>query len=114
MKPLKSLSGIANWLLRIAVALFMFSAFWNTIINISFSSFSWHLLLVILYVLCGIMLLIGGFRSNNSWTIIAGIGIALLSCYFAYFAYNGSWFNAAMSVYIFPFAIGLYFAANGK
>ena len=114
MKPLKSLTNIACWTLRISVLLFMIVLFYPIVKEIDFQSLSLYILIAFLYFLFGVLLFVGGFQKNSSLTIISAIIVFLISIYFLISKYNGTILSETYLVYIFPFSIALYFMANGN
>ena len=114
MKPLKSLTAVANWLMRISIVVFIVVHYYNDLKQIDIKHLSLNILAIILFSLFGLLLFIGGFRSKAGLTVISGLIISIISLFFIYQNYNGVWLDLNMAVYIFPFSVGIYFLANGN
>lgn len=115
MKPIAALLPVSTWVLRISLFLFLLLRYGAQVKTVDFSS--WKSIVLFAYIVSSILLVIGGIVKNNTLTLIAGILIALLSLYFMYlniphrFTFETL---SAFSVYLFPFGLGLYFAAEGN
>lgn len=114
MKPVKSLSLIANWCLRISVLLFMITTYWSIFVHIDFQNLNTFILIGFVYCLFGLLLFIGGFQKKASLTVISGIIVFLISIYFIVVTYNEHILDISFLIYFFPCSIGLYFVANGN
>ncbi|MDD2687523.1 MAG: hypothetical protein PHI54_03595 [Bacteroidales bacterium] len=114
MKPIKSLSFIANWSLRIAILLFMAANYGLLFQSIDFSHIDLSTLIAFVYCLCVLLLFIGGLQKNASLSVISALLIFLLSVYFLVVNYKGHIFEVSFVIYFFPTTIALHFLANGN
>ncbi|HEY4788237.1 MAG TPA: hypothetical protein VIH57_19425 [Bacteroidales bacterium] len=111
MKPFKSAKGFANWLLRIALASILYNLYSNVLSTMAFTNLSFLVALAI--VVFGFLLLIGGLMAKPTLTIIAGLGITLITVYKIIISFNGMFDHYLVSQLI-PLAIGFYFLTNGN
>ncbi len=114
MKPLKSLSIVANWLLRISILVFIVVRYFNTLQQIDVKHLSLNVLAILIFSLFGLLLFVGGFRSKAGLTVVSGLIISIISLFFIYTNFHGVWLDINMAIYIFPFSVGVYFLANGN
>lgn len=115
MKPITSILPAANWIMRVAVFLLVLLMFIEKIKVVNFT----HLesVLTFAYVLAAFLLVIGGFLSKDTLTIIAGLFLFLLTFYFIITHFPGT-INMGtirhLLIYLWPASVGLYFAASGN
>ncbi len=115
MKPIAALLPVSTWIFRITLFFFLILRYGTQVKTIDFGR--WKSIVLFAYIVSSILLIIGGFVKKSTLTIIAGILIAVLSLYFMYIHIPEKFTIdalAAFSVYLFPFGIGLYFAAEGN
>lgn len=109
MKPIKSFVPVAQWLMRITVALILFNLYFHRIDDLNFTSVEW--LVSVLLVIFSALLVIGGFLKKHSTTVVSGLVISILSLIMILIA--GVDFDA-VTTHIAQFSIGLYFMARGN
>lgn len=110
MKPLKSFSGFASWLMRIAVLLIVFAAFFNTFMAFGIKELSFYIAAG--FMVFGLLLFIGGFVSKPTLTVVSGLILFLLSGLKAYWAFNG--ITAEFAQWVLMGSVALSFLANGN
>ncbi len=109
MEPMKSLVPLGKWLLRITVALIIYTSFLDAALTFSFSGMVYFIALAM--VIFAILLLVGGFLKKNSVTVISGLVILILSVILMFID------GISIGTVIGNFAtasIGLYFMARGN
>ena len=110
MRPIKSLSPMTAWLLRLGLLLMVGLLVWPAIEYFSFTSLNSALNLA--YALFAVLLFFGGFTNKHSLTMISGLALFLLSVWLIYWQYRG------ISLYFGAYAIsgilGLLFFVNGN
>jgi len=111
MKPLKSGSALAYWLLRIALLFFLFTIFYGEIGNFNFRNLESYF--AVAFVVLGALLFIGGFMAKPTLTVISGLLIALLSSYSLFVQFK-SGLNASIASFVLVFSIGFYFTCVGN
>lgn len=79
MKPVKSLFQFSTWLMRLTIAFFLFVAFWQNLKTLDFSSIQFYVALV--FMVFGLMLLIGGFLKNPLLTVFSGLMLFFSSAF---------------------------------
>jgi len=113
MKPIKNLEPAAKWILRISLALYIITLYFNEIKTFDFKSVNYIINLI--YVLFAVLLLGSGFGKNSALTIISGIVLSLISAYKIYVAFSLSDLsNPAVYLFLMIFGVGIFFAAKGN
>jgi hypothetical protein len=110
MKPLKSGLTFANWLLRIAIALLIVICFVDDLKNFNFEKLNFYI--AALFILCGILIFVGGFSSKSSITVLSGFLITGLCIYQIILNFSGN-ISSIASLFVIM-AIGFYFACSGN
>jgi hypothetical protein len=111
MKPLKSGLTFANWLLRIALSIYMAVVFVNILKNLNFSDKNFYIALA--FTTFSVLLFIGGFLSRPTITIISGIVITGLSIYKIILLFSGT-LNPQLATFMVIMSIAFYFTCNGN
>lgn len=115
MKPINSALPVANWIMRISVFLFLLLRYIEQIKVVNFQKLD--SVLIFIYVLAGLLLLIGGFIITDTLTIISGAILFLLTLYFLIDHFPpvvNIHTITRFVVYLWPASIGLYFASSGN
>ena len=110
MRPWKNLSGLASWMMRLAVLMIVALIFQASIM--AFNLQSLHFYLAAAFVLAAIFLVIGGFFSRHTTTMLAAMALVVLSGLHAYWAFAG--LNVTFARYILLAAVSLHFISNGN
>ena len=115
MKPIKGMYPFAVWLMRIAITVFAIAMFWN-----SFKTFDFKLILyfcsqniLLIYIVFGVLLLIGGFTSKPTLTIISSVFLFAVSVY-KIFTFLKVGFNPEFSIYLLFASVSLFFLTTGN
>jgi hypothetical protein len=109
MEPIKSFVPLAKWFLRVALLIFVYVAYYETVMSFDFSSKSFFIALAM--IVMTILLFFGGFLNSPTLTVISGALIFLLSV--AQMFLGGISFAIVLS-YFTPAALGFYFLARGN
>ncbi|MGD2033675.1 MAG: hypothetical protein PVF73_01365 [Bacteroidales bacterium] len=109
MEPIRSLVPLAKWLLRIAVALIVYTQFLSTALSFSFDNAYYFLALAM--VIFAILLVVGGFLKKHSMTVISGLVLLVLS---VILMFTGGISLASIIGNFTTAAIGFYFMARGN
>ena len=109
MEPMKSLFPVAKWLLRIAIALVVYSKFLYTALSFSFKGSAYYVSL--LMVIFTILLVVGGFLKKSSMTVISGLAILVISIILMF---SGGITIDSVAANFLTAAIGFYFMASGN
>lgn len=110
MKPLKSFTGFASWLMRISVLLIVFAAFFDTFMAFNIKELSFYIAAG--FMVFGLLLFIGGFMGKPTLSVLSGLVILLLSALQAYWAFKG--INISFAHWIMLASVGLFFLASGN
>jgi hypothetical protein len=111
MKPIKGMYPFAVWLMRIAITVFAIAMFWNSFKTFDFKSISFFVSLI--YIVFGVLLLIGGFTSKPTLTIISSIFLFAVSVY-KIFTFLKVGFNPEFSIYLLFASVSLFFLSTGN
>jgi hypothetical protein len=85
MKPWKSLNGISKWLMRFAIAIWIYTRFFYTLMNFNVSHANFYFAAG--FIIAGILLLAGGFR--QTLTVVAGLLLLILSVLLLVIEFSG-------------------------
>lgn len=111
MKPLKSITPLARWMLRISLASFIYFVYFSTFKTFNFSNPDFYFAAI--YVVFGALLFIGGFLRKSSLTVISGFVIFMLAVYQFMRSFSGFTGDYMLS-YIMPASIAFYFLSTGN
>ena len=111
MKPLKSTTPLARWLLRICLAAFIFFTYFASFKTFNLKDINFYFAAV--YFVFSALLIIGGFMSKHSMTVLSGLVIFLLSVYQLIKSFSGE-INEYLLVYLLPASIAFYFLSTGN
>ena len=79
MKPLKSITPLAMWLMRIAVLLFVYQAFFESINTLNFKVLEFYISAA--FTVFSLLLFVGGFLKTSSLTVLSALCLFILSVY---------------------------------
>ncbi len=110
MKPLKVALPLANWLMRLALAVYLILTWWGsfTAFQLEFTSF-WY---AVIYIVFAAFLVIGGFIPEQGITVVSGLIIFLLSIVLM--------FTTSYTIiddilpFLLPATVGFYFLCRGN
>jgi hypothetical protein len=111
MKPVKGLQPFATWLMRLAVAFFVFITFFTTLKGFEYKSIQFYVALV--YILFGTLLFIGGFMSKPGITVFSGLMLFLVSVYKIIMLFSDG-FDPVLALYFLIATVALYFVTAGN
>jgi hypothetical protein len=111
MKPLKSIIPLARWLLRLSLAVLIFFTYYKTFKGFDFNNLGFYFAAV--YVIFGALLVIGGFLSKSSLTVVSAFILFLLSVYLLIKNATGD-IGTQMTEYLLPASIAFYFLSTGN
>jgi len=109
MKPWKSLSGIAVWIMRLSVVLFIYTRFFGIFMQFNLQERSFYIATA--FLLSGLLLLLGGFL-RQSLTVIAGLALVILAGLQIFLQFN--WITPSLALWLLFGSVGLYFLTNGN
>lgn len=111
MNPLKFLTPLSNWLLRIAVLLLVYIIYFLTFRHFNYDKPDF-------WIACGfglfaILLFIGGFMKKHGMTVVPAIFLFAGCCYeiFMHYFYSKGRFVAIFAIFA---AVAIYFTAYGN
>jgi len=111
MKPLKSGLTFANWLLRIALGIYIAVIFVHVLKGLEFSDKSFYIALS--FTVFGILLFLGGFSSKPTITVVSGLFISGLSIYKIILLFSST-LNPQLATFMVILSIGFYFVCSGN
>jgi len=109
MEPIKKLSTIANWFLRIAVAVILYDFYFKLFEKFKFDSLEYFIAFFL--VASAVAIIVGGFLKKNMVTVVSGLVICALSVIMIFV--DGFEFDTLLKHFV-PAAIGFYFIAHGN
>ncbi|MFO8067872.1 MAG: hypothetical protein R6U11_09860 [Bacteroidales bacterium] len=109
MKPLKNISGLALWLMRLSLVLTFFILFFNEFLAFKLSTPEFYLATA--FLIFGLILLIGGFF-NSKMTVVASLILLILSAYKAFAVFDG--LSGDFACWVMIAAICSYFLTHGN
>jgi hypothetical protein len=109
MEPIKSFIPLARWLLRISLGIIIYQYFFNTFLTFSFNNLNYFLTL--LFIIFGVLLIIGGLLKGNTTTVISGLVVFILSIIMIFM---GQVTLEKVLTFFIPASIGFYFMAAGN
>lgn len=111
MKPAKGLLQFSTWLMRLAIAFFVFITFFSTLKGFDYKSIQFYVAVV--YILFGALLFIGGFMSKPGITVFSGLILFLVSVYEIIMLFSDG-FNDILALYFLVATVALYFVTAGN
>lgn len=111
MKPLKGILPLSTWLMRIAIMLFVYLAFFDTIKSLQFKSVDFFIALA--FGVFSLLLFVGGFVKSQTLTVVSAL-ILLIVSVFEIVDVSKAGLNATLSIFALVASISLYFLAAGN
>lgn len=111
MKPVKGLLPFATWLMRMAIAFFVFVTFFAVLKGFEYKSIQFYVAVV--YVVFGTLLVIGGFMSKPGITVFSGLMLFLVSVY-KIIMMSSDGFDTGLAHYFLIATVALYFFTAGN
>lgn len=109
MKPWKSLSGIASWLMRLALIVFIYHRFFGIFLQFNLSGQLFYFAAA--FIVFGSLLLVGGFI-RQTLTVVGGLGLLILSVLQIVVNFNG--LDSSFVQWLLISSLSLYFLSNGN
>lgn len=110
MRPFKALNPFSRWLLRLGLLFMAGVLVWPALQMFQFTSL--NSLINAAIALFAILLLLGGFLSKHSLTMLSGLALLLLSAWQVYWYYSG--INLSLAAWVLTGIVGLHFFINGN
>ena len=111
MKAFRTVLPLANWLLRLALVVMLFTLYFNTVVDLDFGRLGFYL--ASLFILFGVLLIGGGFTKDPGLTVVSGLIIFLLSLYQLVVNFSGN-IDYELAVHFMNLSLGFYFFARGN
>ncbi len=112
MRPVRSASGLAKWLLRIALFAYIFVLYFSTVKGFNFNYLDFYIGLI--FLLFAALLVIGGFLRKHTLTVLSGLIILILSIVEMFRVFDGNMINPKFIMYLLIGALGLFFLSKGN
>ncbi len=87
MKSFTAFSGIARWALRITILLVVFTRYYEDFMAFQLDSFEFYVAAV--FIIFGVLLLIGGFLSKHDITVVSGLLLVIASIIMGFVSFDG-------------------------
>ena len=111
MKPAKFFLPLSNFLLRLGVAFYIFTAFFSIVLDLQVKQFSFYLASI--HVIFGFFLLVGMFAKKQTLTVLSALILFLLSLY-RIFTFAGDLTSSSFVSMLLFGMIVFYFLCNGN
>jgi hypothetical protein len=111
MKPVKALLPFATWLMRLAVAFFVFVTFLH--ILKSFDLKSIHFYVAVVFIVFGTLLFIGGFMKKPGITVFSGLMLFFASVYKIILIFSAG-LTTELAIFCIVATISLFFVTVGN
>lgn len=109
MNPWRNFTGLASWVMRMALVLYIYTRFFGIFMQFHFSVQSFWVAAG--FVAMAVLLLLGGFL-KQSLSVLAGLGIVILAMAQIFITFNGM--LPTLAQYFLLGAGGLYFLTHGN
>lgn len=110
MKPWTSFVGLAKWLLRIAMFFVIFTQYYESFMAFELNRIAFYASAI--FLIFGVLLLVGGFLSRHNLTVISGLMIFLVSIYASAISFDGITSEFALNILIG--SVALLFLTDGN
>ena len=110
MKPYTAFSGLTRWVLRIAMLLVIFTQHYDTFMAFKINSLTFYIAAV--YIIFGVLLLIGGFVNKHNFTVLSGLLLLLASIYMCFVSFDGV--TSEFALYVLLGSVALIFVTDGN
>lgn len=110
MNPWKNFQGLAGWMMRITILLFIFAGFFPAFMR--FDVHNLHFFIALGFVIFGVMLFVGGFLSKQTLTVVSALVLFILSVLHAYWSFNG--ITGAFTQWLLMVSVTFYFITHGN
>ncbi len=111
MKPLKSALGLSIWILRIALVVLISVTFLAEFTAFEYKSKEFYLATA--FLVFAFFMLIGGFVSKPTLTVISGFILSILSLYSLIVQFSNG-IVASLATFLILFAVSFFFVCNGN
>jgi hypothetical membrane protein len=111
MRPAKFFLPLANFLMRLGVAFYIFISYFHTVLDLQVKQFNFYFASV--HVIFGFFLLVGIFAKRQTLTVLSSLILFLLALY-QLFTYSGDLMSTNFASLLFFGMIVFYFLCNGN
>lgn len=110
MRPLKSATGMANWLLRLSLVATIYLTSFKEFLKFNFKDFSYFINLLL--VIFGVVFVVGAFSKRHNLTVVSSLFICILYFILLYLSGIGKLEN--IITYLTFICLSFFFLANGN
>ena len=111
MRPAKFFLPLANFLMRLGVAFYIFHIYFNTVLDLQVKQFSFYFASI--HVIFGFLFLAGTFAKRQTLTVLSSLILFLLALY-QIFTYSGELMSTSFTSLLFFGMVVFYFLCNGN
>jgi hypothetical protein len=111
MKPFKSGTVIAAWLLRLTLLWFVYQYYFKGFPGFDLKSFTFYIHAT--YIVFAVLLVVGGFLQKPGLTVVSGLVIFILPVVLLIHAFPKD-IMPVVILFLLPVAIGFYFFTHGN
>lgn len=110
MNPWKRFTGLASWMMRIAMVLVIIANFFDTFMAFELTQLRFFIALA--FLMFGGLLFIGGFLSKHSLTVVSALILFGLSAIQSFLTYDGV--THTFTFWLMTAAVSIYFVSQGN
>jgi hypothetical protein len=110
MKPLKNITGLAAWMMRLSLLLTLFIMFFPVFLNFKFNTVDFYIATTV--IVFGVLLLVGGIISVPL-TVVSSVVLFAVSVFKIFMTFGGK-LNLELSCWIVIASICAYFITHGN
>lgn len=111
MKPIKILSPVFNWIMRIALVLYAYAMYFDTLSSFQFNNLGYFVALI--FTLFSLLLFIGGFMQQTTITVISALILLLIEIYQLTYSINPG-LDKSFAVFLMIAGITGHFLSHGR
>lgn len=109
MNPWRNFAGVASWVMRLALVFVIYTRFFGILMQFRIDTLNFYFAAG--FIIMGFLLLAGGFFKQTV-TVVAGLGILLLSIAQMVMGYGG--ISPSLAQWLLIASAGLYFLTHGN
>ena len=111
MRPFKNGKFLAQWMMRISLVLFVLFHYWPVFRTLNFTDS--EVILSALLIIFSILLLVGGFLTKQSLTVLSALIIFLISVYLVITNFTATLHASFISTFLIM-SVAFYFFTSGN
>jgi len=111
MKPLKTATILALWLMRLSLITLIFLTFGSETLAFEYKSKEFYV--ATSFVVFSFLLLVGGFMPKSTLTVVSGFFLAAI-CLYSILIQISNGINVSIATFLIIFSVSFFFVCNGN